>query len=94
MATVCWTTCWTWRTTCCPAPRRRGRNTWRVPGPRREPEMREIARAWRDTGLPGGTFAEAAAEAFDRRHAHKDDPTVTAARLLSDLTGEPLTPHA
>ncbi|MFE1312759.1 hypothetical protein [Streptomyces sp. NPDC058755] len=56
--------------------------------------MREIARAWRDTGLPGGTFAEAAAEAFDRRHAHKDDPTVTAARLLSDLTGEPLTPHA
>ncbi|MFD5798257.1 DUF1932 domain-containing protein [Streptomyces diastatochromogenes] len=62
-----------------------------------EPEMREIARAWRDTGLPG-TFAEAAAETFDRWHAHKDDPTVTVARLLAVLTQErtveePSTPH-
>ncbi|MFH8773203.1 DUF1932 domain-containing protein [Streptomyces sp. NPDC017958] len=56
------------------------------------PEMREIAQAWRDTGLPG-TFAEAAAGTFDRWHAHKDDPTVTVARLLSDLTGESPTPH-
>ncbi|WP_373560446.1 DUF1932 domain-containing protein [Streptomyces sp. Ag109_G2-15] len=62
-----------------------------------EPEMREIARAWRDTGLPG-TFAEAAAETFDRWHGHKDDPTVTVARLLADLTQErtvrePPAPH-
>ncbi|MFL4908909.1 DUF1932 domain-containing protein [Streptomyces sp. MMS24-I2-30] len=52
-----------------------------------EPEMREIARAWREAGLPG-SFAEAAAETFDRWSAHKDDPTVTGARLIADLAGK------
>ncbi|MFI6038575.1 DUF1932 domain-containing protein [Streptomyces sp. NPDC051315] len=49
-----------------------------------EPEMREIARAWREAGLPTA-FAEAAAETFGRWEAHKDDWTVTGARLIADL---------
>jgi 3-hydroxyisobutyrate dehydrogenase-like beta-hydroxyacid dehydrogenase len=49
-----------------------------------EPEMREIAEAWRGSGLPG-SFAEAAAATFQRWHAHKDDRTVTTDQLLADL---------
>jgi 3-hydroxyisobutyrate dehydrogenase-like beta-hydroxyacid dehydrogenase len=49
-----------------------------------EPEMREIARAWREAGLPTA-FAEAAAETFGRWETHKDDWTVTGARLIADL---------
>ncbi|GGR42364.1 hypothetical protein GCM10010251_69240 [Streptomyces aurantiogriseus] len=49
-----------------------------------EPEMREIAHAWREAGLPTA-FAEAAAETFARWEAHKDNWTVTGARLIADL---------
>ncbi|WP_425246188.1 DUF1932 domain-containing protein [Streptomyces sp. NEAU-NA10] len=49
-----------------------------------EPEMREIAQAWREAGLPTA-FAEAAAETFGRWETHKDDWTVTGARLIADL---------
>lgn len=58
-----------------------GARAWRW-----EPEMREIAEAWRGSGLPG-SFADAAADTFERWHAHKDDPTVTSAQLLADLIG-------
>ncbi|MEV0638301.1 DUF1932 domain-containing protein [Streptomyces sp. NPDC050619] len=51
-----------------------------------EPEMREIAEAWRASGLPG-SFADAAAETFERWEAHKDDRTVTSERLIADLRG-------
>ncbi|WP_217238567.1 NAD(P)-dependent oxidoreductase [Streptomyces sp. AC555_RSS877] len=51
-----------------------------------EPEMREIADAWRESGLPG-SFADAAADTFGRWHAHKDDKTVTSGQLLADLLG-------
>jgi 3-hydroxyisobutyrate dehydrogenase-like beta-hydroxyacid dehydrogenase len=51
-----------------------------------EPEMREIAEACRGSGLPG-SFADAAADTFERWHAHKDDRTVTSGHLLADLTG-------
>ena len=53
-----------------------------------QPEMREIARASRSAGVPTA-FAEAAAHTFARWEAHKDDPTVTGARLLADLRGTP-----
>ncbi|MEV6617030.1 DUF1932 domain-containing protein [Streptomyces sp. NPDC051051] len=56
-----------------------GRKAWRW-----EPEMAEIARACAQVGLPTG-FAEAAAETFARWEAHKDDGTVTGARLIADL---------
>ncbi|MFE9676579.1 DUF1932 domain-containing protein [Streptomyces sp. NPDC006259] len=56
-----------------------GRKAWRW-----EPEMGEIARACAQVGLPTG-FAEAAAETFGRWEAHKDDGTVTGARLIADL---------
>ncbi len=56
-----------------------GAKAWRW-----EPEMREIAQAWRDSGLPG-TFADAAAHTFDRWQAHKDDPDVPGDRLIADL---------
>jgi 3-hydroxyisobutyrate dehydrogenase-like beta-hydroxyacid dehydrogenase len=49
-----------------------------------EPEMREIAGAWRDSGLPG-TFADAAAHTFERWEDHKDDPDVPHRRLIADL---------
>ncbi|MER5433272.1 DUF1932 domain-containing protein [Streptomyces sp. NPDC002588] len=49
-----------------------------------EPEMREIARASREVGAPAA-FAEAAAETFARWEHHKDDETVTGARLVADL---------
>ncbi|MDO0924456.1 NAD(P)-binding domain-containing protein [Streptomyces sp. TG1A-8] len=54
---------------------------------RREPGMREIRTARHDTGLPG-TFADAAAETFARWAAHKDDGTVTGARLVALLAGD------
>ncbi|MFJ8111796.1 DUF1932 domain-containing protein [Streptomyces sp. NPDC096132] len=53
-----------------------------------EPEMREIARASRSAGVPA-VFAEAAAETFARWEAHKDDETVTGARLVADLRDDP-----
>ncbi|MDX3574422.1 NAD(P)-dependent oxidoreductase [Streptomyces sp. ID05-47C] len=56
-----------------------GAKAWRW-----EPEMAEIARACAQAGLPSG-FAEAAAETFRRWEAHKDDTTVTGARLIADL---------
>ncbi|MFI5675353.1 NAD(P)-dependent oxidoreductase [Streptomyces cellulosae] len=56
-----------------------GAKAWRW-----EPEMREIAEAWRDSSLPG-TFADAAAHTFDRWQAHKDDPDVPSDRLIADL---------
>lgn len=56
-----------------------GAKAWRW-----EPEMREIADAWRGIGLPG-TFADAAAHTFGQWHAHKDDPAVTGERLIADL---------
>ncbi|MFE9442309.1 DUF1932 domain-containing protein [Streptomyces sp. NPDC006602] len=62
---------------------------WASAGPRAwrwEPEMREIAEAWRGSGLPG-IFADAAADTFERWHAHKDDTTVTSDQLLADLIG-------
>lgn len=49
-----------------------------------EPEMREIADAWRGIGLPGA-FADAAAETFEQWQDHKDDRTVTGDRLIADL---------
>ncbi|MCD7438276.1 DUF1932 domain-containing protein [Streptomyces lincolnensis] len=52
-----------------------------------EPEMREIAETWRDSGLPG-TFADAAARTFARWEEHKDAPTVTSDRLIADLLDE------
>ncbi|GAA3997304.1 MULTISPECIES: NAD(P)-dependent oxidoreductase [Streptomyces] len=51
-----------------------------------EPEMREIAEAWRGSGLTG-SFADAAADTFERWHAHKDDRSVTSGQLLADLIG-------
>ncbi|MDQ1042728.1 NAD(P)-dependent oxidoreductase [Streptomyces sp. V4I2] len=51
-----------------------------------EPEMREIAEAWRGSGLTG-SFADAAADTFERWHAHKDDRSVTSGQLLADLLG-------
>ncbi|MDH6622456.1 3-hydroxyisobutyrate dehydrogenase-like beta-hydroxyacid dehydrogenase [Streptomyces sp. LBL] len=56
-----------------------GAKAWRW-----EPEMREIAEAWRSSGLPG-TFADAAAHTFDRWQAHKDDRNVPSDRLIADL---------
>ncbi|MFE7648503.1 NAD(P)-dependent oxidoreductase [Streptomyces phaeoluteigriseus] len=56
-----------------------GAKAWRW-----EPEMREIARACAQVGLPTG-FAEAAAETFGRWETHKDDAAVTGARLIADL---------
>ncbi|MEV2212314.1 DUF1932 domain-containing protein [Streptomyces sp. NPDC050997] len=56
-----------------------GARAWRW-----EPEMREIAEAWRGSGLPG-TFADAAAHTFDQWQDHKDDRTVTGDRLIRDL---------
>ncbi|WSQ07161.1 DUF1932 domain-containing protein [Streptomyces sp. NBC_01231] len=56
-----------------------GARAWRW-----EPEMREIAEAWRGSGLPG-SFADAAAHTFDRWQDHKDDRTVTGDRLIADL---------
>jgi 3-hydroxyisobutyrate dehydrogenase-like beta-hydroxyacid dehydrogenase len=56
-----------------------GARAWRW-----EPEMREIAEAWRGSGLPG-SFADAAAHTFDRWRSHKDDGTVTSDRLVADL---------
>ncbi|MFI9173680.1 NAD(P)-dependent oxidoreductase [Streptomyces lincolnensis] len=52
-----------------------------------EPEMREIAGSWRDSGLPG-TFADAAAHTFGRWEDHKDDPDVPHRRLIADLLEE------
>ncbi|MFH8800724.1 DUF1932 domain-containing protein [Streptomyces sp. NPDC017936] len=49
-----------------------------------EPEMREIAQAWADAGLPAA-FADAAARTFARWEHHKDDGSVTGARLIRDL---------
>jgi 3-hydroxyisobutyrate dehydrogenase-like beta-hydroxyacid dehydrogenase len=56
-----------------------GARAWRW-----EPEMREIAEAWRGSGLPG-SFADAAAHTFDHWQTHKDDPSVTSDRLIADL---------
>ncbi|USQ85113.1 DUF1932 domain-containing protein [Streptomyces phaeoluteigriseus] len=66
-----------------------GAKAWRW-----EPEMREIARACAQVGLPTG-FAEAAAETFGRWETHKDDAAVTGARLIADLrrTGPPEGPR-
>jgi 3-hydroxyisobutyrate dehydrogenase-like beta-hydroxyacid dehydrogenase len=52
-----------------------------------EPEMREVADACRESGLPGA-FADAAAQLFARWQAHKDDGSVTGDRLVADLAGE------
>ncbi|MGW1052114.1 DUF1932 domain-containing protein [Streptomyces sp. NPDC002521] len=49
-----------------------------------EPEMREIAQACEEAGLPGD-FARAAARTFGRWDEHKDDRTVTGDRLIADL---------
>ncbi|MFC4503905.1 MULTISPECIES: DUF1932 domain-containing protein [Streptomyces] len=57
-----------------------GARAWRW-----EPEMREIARASHGVGVPA-TFAEAAAETFARWENHKDDPTVSTARLIAGLS--------
>jgi 3-hydroxyisobutyrate dehydrogenase-like beta-hydroxyacid dehydrogenase len=56
-----------------------GAKAWRW-----EPEMREIADAWRSRGL-SGSFADAAAHTFDRWAAYKDDPAATSDRLIADL---------
>ncbi|WP_406010851.1 DUF1932 domain-containing protein [Streptomyces sp. NBC_00637] len=56
-----------------------GSRAWRW-----EPEMREIARACRDVGVPSD-LAEAAARTFGRWEAHKDDQAVTGEQLIADL---------
>ncbi|MEV6112875.1 DUF1932 domain-containing protein [Streptomyces sp. NPDC052109] len=53
-----------------------------------EPEMEEIDRACEGAGVPG-EFARAAAGTFGRWDAHKDDPTVTADRLVAELRHGP-----
>ncbi|MFD4687651.1 DUF1932 domain-containing protein [Streptomyces sp. NPDC058461] len=59
-----------------------GAKAWRWEG-----EMREIARTWQQAGLPTD-FADAAAGTFARWTEHKDDPEVSAARLIEDLRTE------
>lgn len=50
------------------------------------PEMREIADACAEVGIPAG-IADAAAALFDRWERHRDDSDVPVERLLDDLRG-------
>ncbi|MFG3200759.1 DUF1932 domain-containing protein [Streptomyces sp. NPDC048192] len=80
-------------------PRRRGAARHPSADPRRpagagphawrwEPEMREIADTCEAAGIPGD-FARTAARTSARWDHHKDDHTVTGARLLADLRQPP-----